>query len=91
MDRGLADDVVYLALTGVLAAALTLTLRLRDRRAAARPGPALAAGGPAAAPAGAPHRLPPPRRPGRPGAAWAGRVRPALLAPKGRRRDGAAS
>ena len=76
MDPGPADDVVYLALTVVLAAALTLTLRLRDRLASPgpRPGRGRPAGGwsrsragSARCPApsggtGCTRRAPPPRR-----------------------------
>ena len=60
MDTGPADDAVYLALTFGLTAALTVTLWLRSRLASPGPDPTPAAGRPPAAPAGAPHRLPPP-------------------------------
>ena len=46
MDTGPADDAVYLALTVGVAAALTVTLRLRDRRAPPRHGLTAAAGTP---------------------------------------------
>ena len=44
MDTGTADDAVYLALTFGLAAALSVTLWLRDRRAPPGHGHSLAAG-----------------------------------------------
>ena len=64
MDPGPADDVVYLALTVVLAAALALTLRLREHLVAPRPrrGGAAAgrpAGGAAHAPGARGARRPP--------------------------------